>query len=60
MLDRHIPEKNIIKVNLDTETICCEGDKDGLGHSAVCFTFDSQNTIICNYCSQTFLKEGKV
>ena len=37
-----MPKKEIIKVDLDTETICCDGDEDSLGHPAVYFTFESQ------------------
>ena len=47
----------IIKVGFETETICCDGDKDGLGHPAVYFTFDGQNIIVCNYCGKTYKKE---
>ena len=54
-----MPEKEIIKVDLDTETICCDGGEDSLGHPAVYFTFDSQNTIIYNYCGKTFIRESK-
>ena len=50
-------EAEIVKVDLKTETICCDGGKDSLGHPAVYFTFDSQNKIICNYCGKTFIKE---
>ncbi len=35
-------ESEIIKINPDTETICCDGDEDSLGHPAVYFTFESQ------------------
>jgi|TARA_B100001245_G_C22581864_1_gene289194 uncharacterized Zn-finger protein len=50
-------EAEIVKVDLETETICCDGGKDSLGHPAVYFTFDSQNKIICNYCGKIFIKE---
>ena len=50
-------ETEIIKVDLETETICCDVGKDSLGHPAVYFTFDSQNKIICNYCGKIFIKE---
>ena len=46
-----------VKVDPSTETICCDGGKDGLGHPAVYFTFDSQNKIVCNYCGKIFIKE---
>ena len=47
------------KVSANIETICCDGGQDGLGHPAVYFTFDSQNSVICNYCGKTFIKEVK-
>ena len=50
-------KSDIIKVDLNTETICCDGDEDSLGHPAVYFTFDGQNTIVCNYCGKTYIKE---
>ena len=50
-------KSDIIKVDLSTETICCDGGEDSLGHPAVYFTFDSQNKIICNYCGKIFIKE---
>ena len=34
-------EDNTVKVDLNTETICCDGSKDSLGDPAVYFTFDS-------------------
>ena len=46
-----------VKVDPGTETICCDGGKDSLGHPAVYFTFDSQNKIVCNYCGKIFIKE---
>jgi len=48
---------NIVEVDLETETICCDGGEDSLGHPAVYFTFDNQNKIVCNYCGKTFLKK---
>ena len=30
-----MPEKEIMKVDLNTATICCDGDRDSLGHPAV-------------------------
>ena len=35
-----MPKKEF-KVDLDTETICCDGNKDSLGDLAVYFTFDN-------------------
>ena len=50
-------ETEIIKVDLETETICCDGGKDSLGHPAVYFTFDKKERVVCNYCGKTFVKE---
>ena len=50
-------EDNIVKVETDTETICCDGGEDSLGHPAVYFTFDDKNKIVCNYCGKIFVKE---
>ena len=47
----------ITTVGANTETICCDGGKDGLGHPAVYFTFNNQSKIICNYCERIFIKE---
>ena len=30
----------VIEVDSDTETICCDGGQDSLGHPAVYFTFN--------------------
>ena len=48
-----------IKVEYNTETICCDGGQDSLGHPAVYFAFDQQNKIICNYCGKIFIKENE-
>ena len=50
-------DDNTVKVSPNTETICCDGGKDSLGHPAVYFTFDSKNKIVCNYCGKIFIKE---
>ena len=46
----------VIKVAEDTETICCDGGQDGLGHPAVYYTFDSNNKIVCSYCGKIYEK----
>ena len=50
-------KKEIIQVNKNTETICCDGGQDSLGHPAVYYTFNGDNKIICSYCSKIFVKE---
>ena len=52
-------EQEIIKTDPKTETICCDGGEDGLGHPAVYFSFKNQEKIICNYCGKIFIKEKK-
>ena len=50
-------EEITIKVPADTETICCDGGQDGLGHPAVYYTFDETNKIICSYCGRTYIRD---
>ena len=51
-------ESKIVKVDQETETICCDGGDDSLGHPAVYFTFNNKkNPIVCNYCGRTFIKK---
>ena len=50
-------EIEIITVDSNTKTICCDGGQDGLGHPAVYYTFNGENKIICSYCSKTFVKK---
>ena len=46
-----------IKVPAETETICCDGGQDGLGHPAVYYSFDSQDKVVCGYCGKIYVKE---
>ena len=50
-------EDNSVKVGPDTETICCDGGQDSLGHPAVYYTFNEENKIVCRYFSKTFIKK---
>jgi uncharacterized Zn-finger protein len=50
---------DIVKVDLNTETICCDGGPDGLGHPAVYYNFDESNKVICGYCGKTFIRENE-
>jgi len=50
-------KEEIIQVNKNTETICCDGGQDSLGHPAVYFTFDQSNKIVCSYCGKTYIRE---
>ena len=48
---------NIEKVKSNTETICCDGGKDGLGHPTVYYNFSETNKIICGYCDKIYIRE---
>ncbi|MBG77395.1 MAG: hypothetical protein CMI98_05930 [Pelagibacteraceae bacterium] len=46
-----------IIVDNETETICCDGGQDSLGHPAVYYTFDDLDKIVCGYCSKVYIKK---
>ena len=48
--------EKIIEVKAETETICCDGGQDSLGHPAVYYTFDNNNKIVCSYCGKIYKK----
>ena len=48
--------EKVIKVEAETETICCDGGQDSLGHPAVYYTFGNNNQIICSYCGKIYKK----
>tara|TARA_X000000368_G_scaffold330037_1_gene267098 strand:+ start:496 stop:657 length:162 start_codon:yes stop_codon:yes gene_type:complete len=50
-------DEKIIKVEPSTETICCDGGQDGLGHPAVYYTFDISNKVVCSYCGKIYEKD---
>ena len=49
--------EDIIEVDPNTETICCDGGEDGLGHPAVYYRFDNQDKVICGYCGMVYIRE---
>ena len=49
-------DKETIKVDPDTETICCDGSEDSLGHPAVYYPFNDLDKIVCSYCGKTYIK----
>ncbi|MBI28885.1 MAG: hypothetical protein CFH21_00292 [Alphaproteobacteria bacterium MarineAlpha5_Bin11] len=49
--------KNIEEVDKKTETICCDGGQDSLGHPAVYYTFGDKKEIICGYCNKKYIKK---
>ena len=49
--------EEIEKVPANTETICCDGGQDGLGQTAVYYSFDSQDKVVCGYCGKIYVKE---
>ena len=50
-------EQDVKKVSLETETICCDGGQDGLGHPAVYYSLDSKDKVGCGYCGKIYVKE---
>ena len=48
---------DVVKVENNEETICCDGGQDSLGHPAVYYTFDKSNKIVCNYCGKTYIRD---
>ena len=52
-------ETEIIKVDTDIETICCDGGEDGLGHPAVYYTFDQNTEIVWGYCGKVYKKKNR-
>ena len=52
-------QEEIIKVDVNIETICCDGGQDGLGHPAVYYTFGQSNQVVCGYCAKTYIREQK-
>ena len=52
-------QEEIVKVNVNTETICCDGGQDGLGHPAVYYTFGQSSKVVCGYCAKTYIREQK-
>ena len=47
---------NIVEIESNIETICCDGGQDSLGHPAVYYTFDNNNQIQCSYCGRIYKK----
>ena len=50
-------DDNEVKVDPNTETICCDGGQDSLGHPAVYYTFDQSNKIVCSYCGKIYIRD---
>ena len=50
-------KEKVVQVNKNTETICCDGGQDSLGHPAVYYTFDQSNKVVCSYCGKTYIRE---
>ena len=50
-------EKETLKIDINIETICCDGGQDGLGHPAVYYTFGSTNKIVCSYCGKIYERD---
>ena len=52
-------EKEVIKVEANIKTICCDGGQDSLGHPAVYYTFNQSNEIVCSYCGKKYIKNSE-
>ena len=50
-------KEEIIQVNKNIETICCDGGQDSLGHPAVYYNFDKSNEVVCGYCGKKYIRE---
>ena len=50
-------KNEVVKIDPHTETICCDGGQDGLGHPAVYYTFDETNKIVCSYCGKIYIRD---
>ena len=50
--------EEIEKVPANTETICCDGGQDGLGHPAVYYSFDNQDKVVCGYCCLLYTSDA--
>ena len=50
-------QEEIVKVEANIETICCDGGQDGLGHPAVYYNFDNSNKVVCGYCGKIYIRE---
>ena len=50
-------KEEIIKVDINTETISCDGGQDSLGHPAVYYSFNNSSKVVCGYCGKIFIKE---
>ena len=53
-------QAEIIKVDPNNETICCDAGEDSLGHPAVYYSFDLTNKITCGYCGKTYIKRNSI
>jgi len=51
--------EEVIKVEAETKTICCDGGQDSLGHPSVYYTFDDSEKITCSYCGKIYIKNSK-
>ena len=51
--------EEVIKVEAETKTICCDGGQDSLGHPSVYYTFDGNEKIICSYCGKIYIRNSE-
>ena len=48
---------NIVEIESNIETICCDGGQDSLGHPAVYYSFGDLKKIVCSYCGKIYFKD---
>ncbi|MFN3700643.1 MAG: zinc-finger domain-containing protein [Alphaproteobacteria bacterium] len=44
----------IIDLAADADGVMCDGGGGALGHPAVWYSFDKQNSVRCGYCDRLF------
>lgn len=49
----------IIKVDPHADKIACDGGGGVLGHPRVWYSFDSADSVECEYCDRIYTKTGK-
>jgi len=49
-------DKEIIKVDPDTDQVMCDGGAGPLGHPNVWYSFDKKTHVVCHYCGRQFVK----
>lgn len=48
----------IIVVDPETQSVCCDGGGGALGHPMVYYSFGDKSAIDCGYCGRRFVIRG--